>query len=148
MFYRWRLGFIPRLLRSPIYNGWSDPASTSRYLPPAPSTCPAIGKSTALGWIDQVVICEASLARPLVAPLPLGTTDAPKMLELTAATEWEATSGMRASDGRLAAMAGERLRSQRIRGSRRGVPSSRISRPRIDIGVGQDRRCRNLVYEI
>ena len=33
-------------------------------------------------WIDQM-ICEASLAPPPVAPLPLGTTDVPKMLELT-----------------------------------------------------------------
>jgi hypothetical protein len=37
-------------------------------------------------WIDQM-ICEASVASPPVAPLPLGTTDVPEMLELTAATE-------------------------------------------------------------
>jgi hypothetical protein len=37
-------------------------------------------------WIDQM-ICEASLAAPPVAPLRLGTTDVPEMLELTAATE-------------------------------------------------------------
>src|ERR1700732_5168112 len=53
-------------------------------------------------WIDQM-ICEASLAPPPVVPLPLGTTDVPEMLELTAATEparfcrkqsrWEASSG-------------------------------------------------------
>jgi ribosomal protein S18 acetylase RimI-like enzyme len=71
-------------------------------------------------WIDQM-ICEASLAPPPVAPLPLGTTDVPEMLELTAATEpgpflpqtiqMGSYFGIRASDGRLAAMAGERLRS-------------------------------------
>src|ERR1700731_1149196 len=71
-------------------------------------------------WIDQM-ICEASLAPPLVAPLPLGTTDVPEMLELTAATEpgpflpqtiqMGSYFGIRANDGRLAAMAGERLRS-------------------------------------
>src|SRR4029077_5274434 len=71
-------------------------------------------------WIDQM-ICEASLAPPPVAPLPLGTTDVPEMLGLTAATEpgpflpqtiqMGSYFGIRASDGRLAAMAGERLRS-------------------------------------
>jgi ribosomal protein S18 acetylase RimI-like enzyme len=71
-------------------------------------------------WIEQM-ICEASLAPPPVAPLPLGTTDVPEMLELTAATEpgpflpqtiqMGSYFGIRASDGRLAAMAGERLRS-------------------------------------
>jgi ribosomal protein S18 acetylase RimI-like enzyme len=71
-------------------------------------------------WIDQM-ICEASLVPPPVAPLPLGTTDVPEMLELTAATEPGPFSrqtiqmgsyfGIRAGDGRLVAMAGERLRS-------------------------------------
>jgi GNAT superfamily N-acetyltransferase len=71
-------------------------------------------------WIDQM-ICEASLAPPPVAPIPLGTMDVPEMLELTAATEpgpflpqtiqMGSYFGIRASDGRLAAMAGERLRS-------------------------------------
>jgi GNAT superfamily N-acetyltransferase len=71
-------------------------------------------------WIDQM-ICEASLVPPPVAPLPLGTTDVPEMLELTAATEPGPFSprtiqmgsyfGIRAGDGRLVAMAGERLQS-------------------------------------
>jgi GNAT superfamily N-acetyltransferase len=71
-------------------------------------------------WIDQM-ICEASPIPPPVAPLPLGTTDVPEMLELTAATEPGPFSrqtiqmgsyfGIRAGDGRLVAMAGERLRS-------------------------------------
>jgi len=71
-------------------------------------------------WIDQMT-CEAPLAPPPVAPLSLGTTDIPEMLELTAATEpgpflpqtiqMGSYFGIRASDGRLAAMAGERLRS-------------------------------------
>jgi hypothetical protein len=71
-------------------------------------------------WIDQM-ICEASVASPPVAPLPLGTTDVPEMLELTAATEpgpflpqtieMGSYFGIRASDGRLVAMAGERLQS-------------------------------------
>ena len=67
------------------------------------------------------MICEASLPPPSVAPLQLGTTDVPEMLELTAATEPGPFSpqtiqmgryfGIRASDGRLVAMAGERLQS-------------------------------------
>jgi len=71
-------------------------------------------------WIDQMV-CEAALGLPSVAPLPLGTTDVPEMMELTAATEPGPFSpqtiqmgsyfGIRASDGRLIAMAGERLQS-------------------------------------
>jgi hypothetical protein len=71
-------------------------------------------------WIDQM-ICEASLAPPPVVPLPPGTTNVPEMLELTAATEpgpflpqtiqMGSYFGIRASDGRLVAMAGERLRS-------------------------------------
>jgi len=71
-------------------------------------------------WIDQM-ICEAPLVPPPVAPLPLATTDVPEMLELAAATEpgpflpqtiqMGNYFGIRASDGRLAAMAGERLQS-------------------------------------
>jgi GNAT superfamily N-acetyltransferase len=71
-------------------------------------------------WIDQM-ICDASLAPPPVVPLPLGTTDVPEMLELTAATDpgpflpqtiqMGSYFGIRASDGRLVAMAGERLQS-------------------------------------
>jgi len=71
-------------------------------------------------WIDQM-ICEASLDLPPVAPIPLGTTDIPEMLDLTAATEPGPFSpqtiqmgsyfGIRATDGRLVAMAGERLQS-------------------------------------
>jgi ribosomal protein S18 acetylase RimI-like enzyme len=71
-------------------------------------------------WIDQM-ICEAPLVPPPIAPLPLGTTDVPEMLELTAATQPGPFSpqtiqmgsyfGIRAGDGRLVAMAGERLRS-------------------------------------
>ena len=120
MFHRWRLCFIPRMTPSPIYNRWSVPANRSRYLPPVPSTCPATGKSTASRWIDQM-ICEASVAPPPVVPLPLGTTDVPEMLVLTAATEpgpflpqtiqMGNYFGIRASDGRLVAMAGERLQS-------------------------------------
>ena len=70
-------------------------------------------------WIDQM-ICEA-LNSPPLAPLPLGTTDVPEMLDLTAATEpgpflpqtiqMGSYFGIRASDGRLVAMAGERLQS-------------------------------------
>jgi len=70
--------------------------------------------------IDQM-ICDASLAAPAVAPLALGTTDVPEMLKLTAATEpgpflaqtiqMGSYVGIRASNGRLVAMAGERLKS-------------------------------------
>jgi len=71
-------------------------------------------------WIDQM-ICEVSLVPPPVVPLSLGTTDVPEMLELTAATEpgpflpktiqMGSYFGIRASDGRLVAMAGERLQT-------------------------------------
>ena len=71
-------------------------------------------------WIDQM-ICESSLDSPPLAPLRLGTTDIPEMLDLTAATEpgpflpqtiqMGNYFGIRASDGRLVAMAGERLQS-------------------------------------
>jgi ribosomal protein S18 acetylase RimI-like enzyme len=71
-------------------------------------------------WIDQM-ICDTSLAAPPLAPLPLGTTDVPEMLELTAATDpgpflpqtiqMGSYFGIRASDGRLVAMAGERLQT-------------------------------------
>jgi len=72
-------------------------------------------------WIDQM-ICEASLVSPPpVAPLSLGKTDVPEMLELTAVTEpgpflpqtieMGSYFGIRASDGRLVAMAGERLQT-------------------------------------
>jgi ribosomal protein S18 acetylase RimI-like enzyme len=71
-------------------------------------------------WIDQMV-CEASLVPPPVAPLKLETTDVPEMLELAAVTEpgpflpqtiqMGSYFGIRASDGRLVAMAGERLQS-------------------------------------
>ena len=67
------------------------------------------------------MICEASAASLSVAPMSLGTTDVPEMLELTAATEpgpflpqtiqMGSYFGIRASDGRLVAMAGERLQS-------------------------------------
>ena len=65
--------------------------------------------------------CEASLVHPPGAPLSLGTTDVPEMLELAAVTEpgpflpktiqMGSYFGIRASDGRLVAMAGERLQS-------------------------------------
>jgi N-acetylglutamate synthase-like GNAT family acetyltransferase len=71
-------------------------------------------------WIDQM-ICDPLLSRPPVTPLPLGTADVPEMLELTAATEpgpflpqtilMGSYFGIRARDGRLVAMAGERLQS-------------------------------------
>jgi hypothetical protein len=71
-------------------------------------------------WIDQM-ICEASLEPPHVPPVALGTTDVPEMLALTAATDpgpflpqtilMGSYFGIRASDGRLVAMAGERLQS-------------------------------------
>jgi ribosomal protein S18 acetylase RimI-like enzyme len=71
-------------------------------------------------WIDQM-ICVSSLDSPPLAPLRLGTTDVPEMLDLTAATEpgpflpqtiqMGNYFGIRASDGRLVAMAGERLQS-------------------------------------
>ncbi len=71
-------------------------------------------------WIDQM-ICESLLDSLPLAPLRLGTTDVPEMLDLTAATEpgpflpqtiqMGNYFGIRVSDGRLVAMAGERLQS-------------------------------------
>ena len=71
-------------------------------------------------WIDQM-ICEASLNPPDVSPVALDTADVPEMLALTAATDpgpflpqtilMGSYFGIRASDGRLVAMAGERLQS-------------------------------------
>ena len=71
-------------------------------------------------WIDQM-ICEDSPEPPHASPVALGTTDVPEMLALTAATEpgpfltqtiqMGSYFGIRASDGRLVAMAGERLQS-------------------------------------
>jgi hypothetical protein len=86
------------------------------------------------------MICAASLAPPPVAPLPLGTTDVPEMLELTAVTEpapflpqtiqMGSYFGIRASDGRLVAMAGA-ITIHYVYRNQRGVYSSRISGPRI-----------------
>jgi hypothetical protein len=119
MFHRWQLCFIPRMTHSPIYNGWSVPASTSLFTA-SPLDVPGNWQVDRSRWIDQM-ICEASLAPPPVAPLPLGTTDVPEMLELTAVTEpgpflpqtiqMGSYFGIRASDGRLARMAGKRLQS-------------------------------------
>ena len=71
-------------------------------------------------WIDQM-ICGASLEPPQMSPVALGTTDVPEMLALTAATDpgpflpqtilMGRYFGIRTSDGRLVAMAGERLQS-------------------------------------
>jgi ribosomal protein S18 acetylase RimI-like enzyme len=87
---------------------------------PSPIDVPVDWQVDRSRWIDQM-ICEASLAAPAIAPLPLGTMDVPDMLELTAATEpgpflpqtiqMGSYFGIRASDGRLVAMAGERLQS-------------------------------------
>jgi predicted GNAT family acetyltransferase len=67
------------------------------------------------------MICEDSPEPPHASPVALGTTDVPEMLALTAATEpgpfltqtiqMGSYFGIRASDGRLVAMAGERLQS-------------------------------------
>jgi len=71
-------------------------------------------------WIDQMIF-EASLQPPPVSVVALGTTDVPEMLALTAATDpgpflpqtilMGSYFGIGASDGRLVAMAGERLQS-------------------------------------
>src|SRR6202035_5408635 len=71
-------------------------------------------------WIDQM-ICEASVAAPHVEHPALETIDVPEMLALAAATDpapfLPQTTRMgsyfviRASDGRLVAMAAERLQS-------------------------------------
>jgi predicted GNAT family acetyltransferase len=70
-------------------------------------------------WIEQMT-CETSPAEQPIQSLPLSPADVPEMLALTAATEpgpflpgtieLGRYFGIRSDDGRLAAMAGERLR--------------------------------------
>lgn len=70
-------------------------------------------------WIEQM-ICETLPAPEAIQSIPLTSTDVPEMLALTAATEpgpflprtieLGSYFGIRSDDGRLAAMAGERLR--------------------------------------
>lgn len=70
-------------------------------------------------WIEQMT-CEAHPSAQPVPALPLSHADVPEMLALTAATEpgpflprtieLGKYFGIRSDDGRLAAMAGERLR--------------------------------------
>ena len=70
-------------------------------------------------WIEQMTCETLSAAQPIQA-LPLTAADVPEMLALTAATEpgpflprtieLGRYFGIRSDDGRLAAMAGERLR--------------------------------------
>ncbi|HVR26618.1 MAG TPA: hypothetical protein VMU26_25235 [Candidatus Polarisedimenticolia bacterium] len=94
-------------------------------------------------WIDQM-ICVASLVSPPVAPLPLGATDVPEVLELIAVTEPGPVPAANNPDGKLFRDTRERwevgrngrraITSRRIRGNQRSVHSSRISRPRICAG--------------
>src|SRR5580704_15801315 len=75
----------------------------------APPDVPGAWQVDRSRWIDQM-ICDVSLAPPDVAPLALGPTDVPEMLELTAATEpgpflsqtirMGSYVGIRASNGR------------------------------------------------
>jgi GNAT superfamily N-acetyltransferase len=70
-------------------------------------------------WIEQMV-CTKLATTPSITPLALGPSDVPDMLALTAVTEpgpflpqtirMGRYFGIRSPDGRLAAMAGERLR--------------------------------------
>ena len=86
----------------------------------SPLDVPAGGHVDRSRWIDQM-ICEASLEPPHVSPVARGTADVPEMLALTAVTEpgpflpqtilMGSYFGIRASDGRLVAMAGKRLQS-------------------------------------
>ena len=74
-------------------------------------------------WIEQM-ICEVLPAGQALQALPLSAADVPEMLALTAATEpgpflprtikLGRYFGIRSDDGRLAAMAGERLRLSRF----------------------------------
>jgi ribosomal protein S18 acetylase RimI-like enzyme len=97
-----------------------SPGEHVAFFTAAPFDLPSSWQVERSRWIDQM-ISEATPDLPPVAPLPLGTTDVPEMLELTAATEpgpflpqtiqMGSYFGIRASDGRLIAMAGERLQS-------------------------------------
>lgn len=85
----------------------------------APLDVPNFWRVEQARWIEQMT-CEKSLAAQPIKALPLSAADVPEMLALTAATEpgpfLPRTNelgryfGMRSDDGRLAAMAGERLR--------------------------------------
>ena len=72
-------------------------------------------------FIDQMVHSRAPVAAPAQVPLPLGEADIPEMLALTALTRPGPFAGrtirmgryygLRSPDGRLMAMAGERMTS-------------------------------------
>jgi hypothetical protein len=90
-------------------------------------------------WIDQM-ICESSLDSPPLAPLRLGTTDVPEMLDLTAAYRARPVLAANNPDGKLFRNTSERWAVGRngrgaitihcVCGNQRRVHSSRISRPR------------------
>jgi ribosomal protein S18 acetylase RimI-like enzyme len=113
-------------LRSPTNDAFADlqrlvsPSEHVAFFTAGPVDVPGDWHVDRSRWIEQM-ICDVPLASPPVAPLPLGPTDVPEMLELTAATEpgpflpqtiqMGNYFGIRASNGRLVAMAGERLQS-------------------------------------
>lgn len=85
----------------------------------SPPTVPESWRVDRSRWIEQMT-CETLPAAPAIPALSLSSADVPEMLALTAATEpgpflprtieLGRYFGIRSDDGRLAAMAGERLR--------------------------------------
>src|ERR1700693_4887433 len=63
-----------------------SPGEQGALFTPSPLDVPGNWPGERSRWLGQM-ICEASLAPLPVVPLPLGTTDVPEMLDLTAATE-------------------------------------------------------------
>ena len=119
--------------RSPTSRCWSRPARSSRWSRPRRSSSPRAGSSSAAALIDQMVCERAARAGRRSRPplLELGDADVPEMLALTELTQ-PGPFGPRTHDlgryigirvdGRLAAMAGERMRPD---GARRSAPSAR-----------------------
>lgn len=112
-------------LREPTAGAFSDlrdlvpPGERVALFTAAPLDVPKSWRVEQSRWIEQMTCETLSAAQPIQA-LPLTAADVPEMLALTAATEpgpflprtieLGRYFGIRSDDGRLAAMAGERLR--------------------------------------
>jgi ribosomal protein S18 acetylase RimI-like enzyme len=112
-------------LREPTVGAFSDlrvlvpPGERVALFTAAPLDVPKSWQVEQARWIEQMT-CETLSAAQSIEALPLTAADVPEMLALTAATEpgpflprtieLGRYFGIRSDDGRLAAMAGERLR--------------------------------------
>lgn len=99
------------------------PQETVALVTIGPVEVPADWQIVRTRWLDQM-ICTQQVEPPSAMLLPLQPTDVPDMLALTAATEpgpfrprtieMGDYFGIRSADGRLVAMAGERLQLDRF----------------------------------